>query len=69
VMAVTPLLQARQVYLPKGIGWADDLRHEAAAFPLGAHDDMVDAWSQALARLDGSRVSSVATPGRARRNR
>jgi phage terminase large subunit-like protein len=62
-------LEAGNVHLPAGADWADALIDEAAAFPLGAHDDMVDAWSQALARLDGSRVSSVATPGRARRNR
>jgi predicted phage terminase large subunit-like protein len=48
LMAVTPLIQAGQVYLPKGIGWADTLKSEAGAFPNGAHDDMLDALSQAL---------------------
>jgi predicted phage terminase large subunit-like protein len=51
LMAVSPLIEARQVYLPKGIGWADDLRSEASAFPLGAHDDMLDALSQGLSWL------------------
>jgi predicted phage terminase large subunit-like protein len=51
LMAVSPMIQAGQVYLPKGLGWADELRGEAGAFPLGAHDDMLDAMSQGLAWL------------------
>jgi predicted phage terminase large subunit-like protein len=51
--AVTPLVEAGNVYLPVAelAPWADDLIDEAAAFPAGAHDDQVDAMSQALNRL------------------
>ena len=51
--AVTPLVQAGQVFLPSPelLPGADELIEEAAAFPHGAHDDRVDAMSQALNRL------------------
>lgn len=56
--AVSPIVEAGNVWLPASIRdgepfapWADDLIEEAAAFPNGAHDDQVDALSQALTRL------------------
>ncbi len=47
VRACSPQIEAGNVYLPK-TPWAAELVEEAAAFPLGKHDDMVDACSQAL---------------------
>jgi predicted phage terminase large subunit-like protein len=57
--AVAPLLEAGNVHLPApGIALFDpeELVDEAAGFPNAAHDDQVDATSQALAQLllDGS---------------
>lgn len=51
--AVTPLVEAANVHLPDPeiAPWVGDLVEEAAAFPNGAHDDQVDALSQALTRL------------------
>lgn len=54
--AVSPFIQAGNVHLPRGeamIGETDAeaLIEEAAAFPNGGHDDMVDTTSQALARF------------------
>jgi predicted phage terminase large subunit-like protein len=51
--AVTPLVEARNVHLPAPelCPWVADFIEEAAAFPNGAHDDQVDAMSQALNRL------------------
>lgn len=51
--AVSPLVESRNVYLPapKVSPWVDDLIEEAAGFPNAAHDDRVDAMSQALNRL------------------
>lgn len=66
-MLQVPKLEAGNVSVPAGPGWGEALIDEAAAFPLGAHDDMVDAWSQALARLDVSRVTTIARPGRSGR--
>jgi predicted phage terminase large subunit-like protein len=51
--AVSPLVEAGNVHLPTAelAPWVGDLIEEAAAFPNGAHDDQVDAMSQALNRL------------------
>ncbi len=48
--AVTPLIEAGNVYLPRHAPWVGGFIEECAAFPLGLHDDQVDAMSQALAR-------------------
>jgi predicted phage terminase large subunit-like protein len=51
--AVTWAIEAGNVYLPdvKLAPWSEGLVEEAAAFPTGAHDDQVDATSQALNKL------------------
>jgi predicted phage terminase large subunit-like protein len=59
--AVGPWVQARQVYLPRtttatGLirpehAWAVDFEDNCAAFPKGAHDDDVDAFTQLLVWL------------------
>lgn len=57
--AVAPMIEAGNAFLPAAaiaLFDVDELIEEAAQFPNGAHDDQVDATSQALARLllDGS---------------
>jgi predicted phage terminase large subunit-like protein len=52
--AVAPMIESGNVLLPDpaiALFDTDELIEEAAAFPNGAHDDQVDAASQALARL------------------
>jgi predicted phage terminase large subunit-like protein len=51
-MAVSPLIEAGNVYLPHPLyaPWVNDVIEECAAFPNGAHDDQVDAMTQALLR-------------------
>lgn len=54
--AVTPFVEASDVVLPDptmvdGTAWVTDLTEEAANFPGTAHDDTVDAFSQAVHRL------------------
>ena len=51
--AVTPLLEAGNVLLPPSgmYSWTDDLISELLQFPAGAHDDQVDALTQALRML------------------
>jgi predicted phage terminase large subunit-like protein len=58
--AVSPFQEAGNVWLPSPLlcPWVGDLVEEAAAFPLGSHDDQVDAMSQALYRLLGGRSGS-----------
>lgn len=48
--AVSYLQETGHVYLPYAM-WADDLIENAAMFPASAHDDDVDAMTQALNRL------------------
>lgn len=61
--AISGLIAAGDVVLPEGRTWAGQLVDEAASFPNGAHDDQLDALSQALAALArGS--GSVAQPRR-----
>jgi predicted phage terminase large subunit-like protein len=51
--AVSPLIEAGNVYLPHPLfaPWVNDFIEECVAFPNGAHDDQVDAMTQALLRL------------------
>lgn len=54
--AITPFIEASNVVLPdpttvEGAAWVADLTEEAADFPGAAHDDTVDAMSQAVHRL------------------
>ena len=46
--AVTPLIEAGKVFLPESAPWLADFLDELAAFPTGAHDDVVDSVTQAL---------------------
>jgi predicted phage terminase large subunit-like protein len=52
--AVTPLIEAGRVYLPETSPWLADFLDETASFPNAAHDDQVDAMTQALNYFRGS---------------
>ncbi len=49
--AVSPDIEAGNVYLPEDAPWVGDFVEECAKFPNGANDDQVDAMTQALIRL------------------
>lgn len=51
--AVSPQIEAGNVYLPDPgeVPWVDAFVEECVAFPNGAHDDQVDAMTQALLRF------------------
>jgi predicted phage terminase large subunit-like protein len=51
--AVTPLFEAGNVYIPhpRTCPWASDYEAELLQFPAAAHDDQVDATTQALRRF------------------
>ena len=53
--AVSPEVEAGNVYLPLPARepWVEEFVEECGAFPNGAHDDQVDAMTQALRRLVG----------------
>ncbi len=52
--AVAPFWESGNVYLPHPLWkpWVDEVLDEMEAFPNGAHDDDVDAMSQALVKMD-----------------
>lgn len=52
--AVAPFWESGNVYLPHPAWkpWTDEVLDEIEAFPNGAHDDDVDAMSQALVKMD-----------------
>jgi predicted phage terminase large subunit-like protein len=59
--AVSPFIEAGNCYLPDPsiAPWIEEFIAECASFPLGAHDDDVDAMSQALSRLMLGRTNSA----------
>lgn len=56
--AVTALFSAGNVYLPERAPWLADYKEELTAFPAGAHDDQVDATTQALRYLKSHGLST-----------
>lgn len=52
-------IEQGQVYLPEHAAWLDTFLAEVCAFPVGRHDDQVDAMSQALSWI----VEHSAEPG------
>lgn len=66
--AITPDVESGSVFLPypgdPGNEWVQDLLSEFREFPTGAHDDQVDAGTQALSRMRAPQRGSVANPGR-----
>ncbi len=58
--AITHVFEAGNVFIPEG-GWADEFWLNMKTFPRGAHDDDVDACSQAISYIleKGSRLSEA----------
>jgi predicted phage terminase large subunit-like protein len=52
--AAQPQIESGNVYIKDGAPWVDDFVQEFADFPLGSHDDQVDALCQALIYLMNS---------------
>ena len=48
LQAVTPMIEAGQVYLPAQAPWLEQFKRELLSFPASANDDQVDALSQLL---------------------
>jgi predicted phage terminase large subunit-like protein len=51
--AITPQLEAGLVSLPEGAPWLSDFEDECASFPMGVHDDQVDAFTINLGYVVG----------------
>ena len=50
--AVSPYVESHNVWLPEGAAWVSDFIEECAAFPNGANDDQVDAFTQGINWLE-----------------
>ena len=68
--SISGLVESRRVFLPDGAAWIGVFLEECATFPVGAHDDQVDALTHGLRYyMLNSRPSQVAfraisiTPG------
>lgn len=65
---VTPEIESGNVYLPlptdAGNEWVGELLDELRQFPHGAHDDQVDALTQALTALRVPQGGQITVPGR-----
>lgn len=46
--AITPYIEAGNIYLPQDARWIDDFVNECSAFPNAAYNDQVDSMTQAL---------------------
>ena len=51
VEGVTGVLESKKVFLPKDAPWLLDFERELLSFPLGKHDDQLDAFVLALAQV------------------
>ena len=51
VNAVSPAIESGHVFVPESAPWLEAYLDQWSAFPAGAHDDMVDSSTQALAWL------------------
>jgi predicted phage terminase large subunit-like protein len=56
--AVAPIAEAGNVHLDPRMVGVDTFLTEVSSFPNGAHDDIVDAWSQALSRMSRGMASA-----------
>lgn len=65
--AITPEVESHNVVLPHpampGFEWVQDLLSELHNFPNDAHDDQVDALSQALTELRDAGQGGLSVPG------
>jgi predicted phage terminase large subunit-like protein len=62
-IAITPMLEAGNVYLRRGAQFTAELMDEAALFPSGKNDDMVDAMTQALSQTEKRQKPSASFAG------
>lgn len=57
--AVTPLIEAGNVYIPNNANYTSDFVEETASFPHGKNDDVVDAMTQALNRFMDKKAARI----------
>ena len=59
--AVSPDIEAGNVFIPENAPWVSDFVEECAAFPNSKHDDQVDCATQALNRMGNKTKAYVSS--------
>jgi predicted phage terminase large subunit-like protein len=59
LQAVSPLIEAGQVYLPARAPWLEAFKRELLSFPASTNDDQVDALSQLLTWIRNRTMNTV----------
>lgn len=59
VSAISPWIESGNVFIPETATWKEAFLYECSLFPKSAHDDQVDAMSQALLRFSNTRGSKI----------
>lgn len=57
--AITPMIEAERVALPKYAHWLSDFEQELVSFPRAPHDDQVDAFTQYLGWVKENEYKTV----------
>lgn len=57
--AITPLIEAGNVFIPSNAEFTSDFVEETANFPYGKNDDVVDAMTQALNRFMDKKAARI----------
>ncbi len=57
--AVSPQVEAGNVFLPKYASWLDDFLGEICAFPDAPNDDITDCTTQALFRMRSNKIDNA----------
>lgn len=60
--AVTPTIEAGNVYIPEEASWRQEWEYEHEVFPAGAHDDWVDCTTQFLNWIRTHSAGAPSTP-------
>lgn len=57
--AVSPMIEAGNVYIPEKATWKEDFLKEVMLFPRAKNDDVVDAMTQALLKMEKCRKRTI----------
>ena len=61
VYAITPLIEAGKVFIPKNAPWLHSFIEELSSFPTAEHDDQVDSTTQALNFMALAQIERIET--------
>ncbi|MDY6835345.1 MAG: phage terminase large subunit [Chloroflexota bacterium] len=65
--AISGIVQAGRVHLPRSAPWLDEFRNELASFPAGEYNDIVDAFSGAMIYLRSTTSTGMSSGRKSQR--